>query len=73
MIQRAFQDAESVMVRYDNGEFCFSPYKSSDPDAWWGEACIPRDYIETHWTKQFDLMDFDAAHELKQHVVLLRA
>ena len=61
------------MAEYDEGAFCFSPYDPSDAGAWWGEACIPRAYIDAHWTKQFDLVDFDGAPELKQHVVLLRA
>lgn len=73
MVQRAFPDAASVMAEYDEGAFCFSPYDPSDAGAWWGEACIPRAYIDAHWTKQFDLVDFDGAPELKQHVVLLRA
>jgi SAM-dependent methyltransferase len=68
-----FPDADSALARYDDGKFCFSPYDPSDEGAWWGEACIPREYIEQYWSKMFDIVEFVSAAELKQHVVLLRA
>ena len=66
-------DAESALARYDDGEFCFSPYNPAGADAVVGRSVHPRDYVERHWTKQFDLVKFEAAHGRKQHVVMLRA
>jgi SAM-dependent methyltransferase len=52
---RMFLDADSALAAYDDGEYCFSPH---NPGAWWGEACIPRGYIEQRWSGLFDVVDF---------------
>lgn len=84
---RMFPDAQASLDAYDERGFAFSPYRAGDEDAWWGEACISRAYIEREWAKQFVVVAFDAADErsflrrrlgrngvaLKQHVVLLGA
>lgn len=68
-----FLDAEAELERYDSGEFCFSPYNPDIEGGWWGEACIPREYVEQHWSQLFDVLEFVPAGNLMQHVVLLRA
>jgi SAM-dependent methyltransferase len=68
-----FPDTDSALARYDNGEFCFSPYNPAEEGAWWGEACISRKYVEQHWSKLFKVVEFVNAGELKQHLVLLQA
>jgi hypothetical protein len=73
ILERMFEDADRVLERYDAGEYCYSPYDPSTPDAWWGEACIPRQYIEREWGRLFEVVDFVQAGELRQHFVLLRA
>jgi ubiquinone/menaquinone biosynthesis C-methylase UbiE len=70
--KKMFLDTEAELARYDKGEFCFSPYDPDDDGAWWGEACISRSYVEAHWSKQFTVIDFVKAGELKQHLVLLQ-
>jgi len=69
----AFPDADAALARYDEGEFCFSPYFAADENAWWGNACIPREYVDREWSKRFDVVEFATALDVKQHVVLLRA
>lgn len=69
---RMFPDTEAALDRYDRGGFCFSPYRTADEGAWWGEACIPRPYVEEQWSRLFDVVEFDTT-SLKQHLVLLRA
>jgi SAM-dependent methyltransferase len=58
---RMFLDADSALGDYDRGDFCFSPYDPSLDGAWWGEACIPRQYIEQRWSRLFDVVDFVSA------------
>jgi SAM-dependent methyltransferase len=70
---RLFTDTDAVLARYDRGGFCFDPYNPNAENSWWGEACIPRSYVAEHWSDLFDIVDFQAAGELKQHFVLLRA
>jgi SAM-dependent methyltransferase len=74
ILPKMFLDADAELARYDAGEFCYSPYDTSRPGAWWGEACIPRTYIEREWSKLFDVREFvGAAAPIHQHFVLLRA
>jgi SAM-dependent methyltransferase len=74
ILREMFRDTDRELERYDAGEFCYSPYDGSHPDNWWGEACIPRAYIEGEWGRIFDVREFvEAGPQLKQHVVLLTA
>jgi SAM-dependent methyltransferase len=70
---RLFTDTDAALARYDSGRFCFDPYNANAENSWWGEACIPRSYVAEHWSDLFDIVDFQTAGELKQHLVLLRA
>jgi SAM-dependent methyltransferase len=50
-------DTDRWRARYDAGEFCFSRYgPRSDP--WWGEAVIPKTYIEREWSRFFEVVEF---------------
>jgi SAM-dependent methyltransferase len=70
---RMFVDTDSELARYDAGQFCYAPYNGDGPTPWWGEACIPRPYVEDRWSELFDVVEFHSAGDLKQHVVVLRA
>ena len=65
---RMFPDTAAELARYDRGEFCFTPYVENGR---WGEACIPRAYVESRWSDLFDVVEF-AGTNLRQDVVLLR-
>jgi SAM-dependent methyltransferase len=65
-----YRDSEGSLAAYDRGEFCFSPYDPVDPDAWWGEAVIPRAYIEREWSSIFEVVKFQAG--LGQQLAILR-
>jgi SAM-dependent methyltransferase len=54
---KMFVDTDRELARYDAGEFCFSPYRA-DMDPWWGEACIPRAYVEREWSRLFEVVEF---------------
>jgi SAM-dependent methyltransferase len=69
-----FPETEEELARYDAGEYCYTPYDPSRPDAWWGEACIPPAYIEREWGRFFEVEEIvEASEQIKQHVVMLRA
>ena len=57
ILHKMLVDTDLELARYDAGEFCFSPY-SSLMDPWWGEACIPRAYVEREWSRLFDVVEF---------------
>jgi SAM-dependent methyltransferase len=80
-----FVDTERELSLYDAGGFCYAPY-SDVFDPWFGEACIPRTYIEREWTRHFEIVDFIEGSSLdleksrrmpypacEQSVVLLKA
>ena len=54
---RMLMDTDRELARYDAGEFCFSPYRPR-VDPWWGEACIPRAYVEREWSRLFEVAEF---------------
>lgn len=68
---RMFPDADAALAAYDRGEFCHTPYYATGADSWWGEACIPREYIQREWGRLFEVVEF--VDGLRQHVVFLRA
>ena len=72
ILLRMFPDADEQLARYDAGGYAYSPYDPAAPGAWWGEACVPRTYVEATWGELFDVREFvEAADGLRQHVVLL--
>ncbi len=56
----SFPDLTCALGNYDDGEFLFAPVTSyGRPDnSFYGQACISKGYVLTHWTKKFELVDF---------------
>ena len=52
---QVFVDADACYARYDAGDFCFDPAGAGGGmrNEFYGEALIPRDYVEEHWGKIF--------------------
>jgi SAM-dependent methyltransferase len=69
-----FADPQQALAEYDAGKFVYAPYRRSSYGEWWGEACIPRTYIETEWTARgLELLDFVEDRErFQQDLVVLR-
>jgi SAM-dependent methyltransferase len=65
ILSKMLVDTDRELARYDNGEFCFSPYATVDP--WWGEAVIPRAYIEREWSRYFEVAEFVEGRPLNLH------
>lgn len=59
-IANAFVDTEAALADYDRGKFLYSPTGGgpSRPSSFYGEAVIPRAYIEREWTKYLEFRDF---------------
>jgi SAM-dependent methyltransferase len=73
-------DGSRWLKDYDSGRFCYQPY-SSDGHSWsyldgvsfYGEACIPKDYVISEWGKTFEFLDFIDDRELcSQNVAVVR-
>lgn len=69
----AFVDTDDALRRYDAGEFVFDQERTSGPlkDVGYGEACIPKAYVERVWAPQFDKVLFVPAHEAKTNQSLI--
>lgn len=70
-LAKAFVDGDASRAAYDAGELLFTPMSPATPH--YGEALIPRGYIERHWLRDFELVDFvDDRGFLPQAVFVLR-
>jgi SAM-dependent methyltransferase len=68
-----FLDTDASLAAYDRGEFCYESVGAKDRWSFWGEACIPRDYVEKHWTEIFDICDYmDDRKVCPQNVIVAR-
>jgi SAM-dependent methyltransferase len=74
-LQPVFLDTDAWLARYDRGEFCYdsSPEAFGEVARWFGEACIPKDYVLDHWSQRFEILDYLADRSVaKQNVVVAR-
>jgi SAM-dependent methyltransferase len=57
---QVFVDADASYARYDAGEFCFDPAGAGGGmrNEFYGEALIPRGYVERNWGKLFSEVEF---------------
>jgi SAM-dependent methyltransferase len=71
----AFPDTAGALERYDRGEFMYEPIGGGDvlDKSFFGETCIPRQYVERNWTRYFDLVDYiDDRTLCQQNVIVVR-
>lgn len=74
-LARSFVDHQACLAAYDAGQFLFSAtgggeVRSSD---FYGEALIPKGYIEANWCDRFELVEFiDDRSYLPQALIVLR-
>lgn len=59
-LSKSFVNTESSKKDYDKGKFLFSPTGGGPyrPSTFYGEAIIPRQYVENEWTKYLRFIDF---------------
>jgi SAM-dependent methyltransferase len=70
---KAFTDVDAALSAYDDGKFCYYNYGSTDRWSFWGEACIPKVYVEKRWAEIFDICEYiDDSGVCPQNVIVAR-
>ena len=70
---RTFADVDATISAYDNGQFCYESVGAEGRWCFWGEACIPRAYVERRWQEIFDVCDYlDDREACPQNVIVAR-
>jgi SAM-dependent methyltransferase len=70
---RVFVDVDATMSAYDNGKFCYESLGQEGRWSFWGEACIPRLYVEKHWKEIFDVCEYiEDPKTCPQNVIVVR-
>ena len=51
----SFRNPTQWLAAYDRGEFCHHPTGGGGvlAESFYGETCIPKQYVETHWADRF--------------------
>ena len=69
----AFMDVDAALSAYDQGQFCYSSRGAEGRWSFWGEACIPKLYIEKRWKEIFDVCEYiDDPKTCPQNVIVVR-
>jgi SAM-dependent methyltransferase len=74
-LSRCFVDAEASRAAYDRGEFLFEPTGGGDhrPSSFYGEAVVPRGFVEARWPASLRLTSFrDDPGFLPQALIVAR-
>jgi SAM-dependent methyltransferase len=70
---KAFMDTEVALSEYDKGHFCYSSRGAEGRWSFWGEACIPRLYVEKRWREIFDICEYIEDTQIcPQNVIVVR-
>src|SRR5215469_9438125 len=48
-LENVFRNQNSILSAYDSRKFCYESYGAEGRWSFWGEACIPRGYVEKRW------------------------
>jgi SAM-dependent methyltransferase len=74
-LPNALLDAEDALRAYDAGSYCHTPTGGGGTlhPSFFGETAIPRSYVATKWTKQFELIAYIDDHvRCEQNFILTR-
>lgn len=68
----AFKDTHAVLQQYDRGEYCHSPVGGGEAlsGSFYGETCIPAEYVKKHWTDRFNFREFISDERCPQNVIV---
>lgn len=70
---RTFMDGNATLSVYDNGQFCYESHGLEGRWSYWGEACIPREYVEKRWNELFEVCEYiDDPKLCPQNVIVVR-
>lgn len=71
----AFQDTNEALRRFDRGEFLYEALGGGGvlDASFFGETCIPRQYVEANWTRFLEFVDYlDDRALCQQNVIVAR-
>lgn len=73
VLAEAFPNTSQALLDFEQGKFLYAPSVRTDNLENYGNACIPKGYVLTHWAKQFDFIDFiDDRTVYPQNVIAVR-
>jgi len=68
-----FQPEAAALAAYDNGSFCYEEFGVEGRWSFWGEACIPKEYVQKRWSEMFEVLDYvDDRAVCEQNVIVVR-
>jgi SAM-dependent methyltransferase len=61
-----FTETEQWQARYDRGEYCYHPLGGGGvlEPSFFGETCIPRQYVDRSWTEWFNIGEYRLADDI---------
>ena len=70
---KCFANLDAAISAYDNGQFCYGSVGAEGRWSFWGEACIPKSYVERRWREIFEICDYiDDRAACPQNVIVAR-
>jgi hypothetical protein len=61
------------LAAYDAGAFCYEGFGVEGGWSFWGDACIPKSYVEKRWSEMFEVLDYvDDPAVCEQNVIAVR-
>ncbi|MDH4264428.1 MAG: class I SAM-dependent methyltransferase [Deltaproteobacteria bacterium] len=72
-LANSFLESEAALKDYDSGKFVYSPTGGGPalPSSFYGEAVIPRKYIELEWTKYLAFVNFVDNRNIDPQVIVI--
>jgi SAM-dependent methyltransferase len=68
----AFLDTKKSLSEFDNGTYCFSQLVHEGEWSYWGETAIPKQYVESNWSRLFSVLDYiDDRNRCVQNVIVV--
>lgn len=69
----AFPETQEALLRYDRGDYCFTPLVHEGEWAYWGEAAISKNYVLKNWGYGLTFVDYIHDRNLcSQNVVVMK-
>jgi SAM-dependent methyltransferase len=68
----AFLNTKKSLSEFDNGTYCFSQLVHEGEWSYWGETAIPKQYVESNWSRLFSVLDYiDDRNRCVQNVIVV--
>jgi SAM-dependent methyltransferase len=72
-LAKVFVNVDDALADYDSGKFCYESHHVEGRWSFWGEACIPKAYVQRRWPEILELCDYiDDREVCVQNVIVAR-